>query len=140
MYIRNSSLFSCNKEEVATWRGVSQKGSCETGLSCGKDWREKDEDIVLGDLPRSYRLFVGQKIPDNVNLLRVVVYLQGTQYYFLFPFSFCLLFLLLTWLPVEPHLLVLGPLWLGLKKEMTSVGPLLYVRYFKSLITSDPVQ
>lgn len=38
--IRNSGWFSYNKE-VARWRGEPQKGSCETGVSCGEDWKEK---------------------------------------------------------------------------------------------------
>lgn len=48
--IRNSSWFSYNKE-VATWRGGLQKGSCETGVSCGEDWKEKVSTLCLGACP-----------------------------------------------------------------------------------------
>lgn len=86
--IRNSSWFSYSKEEVATGRGVSQKGSWETGVSCGKDWKEKGEDIVPGGLPRSHHLFLETEASGWCDSLCAVIYLPGHSPFLLFPVFF----------------------------------------------------
>lgn len=123
---------------MAAGRGVSQKGSWETGVNCGKDQKEKGEDIVPGGLPRSHHLFLETEASGWCDSLCAVIYLPGHSPSLLFPIPPFLLFLLLTCVSGG---LVLGPAWLSPKKtHKISVGCLLYARHSKSSIVFDPVQ
>lgn len=94
--IRNSSWFSYSEGEVATGRGVSQKGSWETGVSYRKDWKEKGEDIVPGVLPPSHHLFLKTEASGWCDSLCVVIYLPEHSPFLVFPIFFFPLFLLLS--------------------------------------------
>lgn len=69
----------------------------------------------------------------DVGSLCVVMYLQRCNPCLLLPLS-----------SLDPGVcgaptLILGPAWLGPKKEVTSVGPLLCARHFKFMIALDSV-
>ena len=69
----------------ATWGEVSQKGSWESGVSCGEDRKEGARASCQRACPSHATSSWGQKIPDDVGALCVAMYLQRAQPFSSFP-------------------------------------------------------